>query len=233
MAAKGDALQDAIALLDTIISRLSTSSQNSSHPTTTPRISKEIQSHTTPSAIVSSMEIPGGVQEEMSEDFNKAHLQVGCVVSVDDHPVADKLYVCKVEVAKGEVRQVVAGLRKFLPSSKLLGKKVCLLLNLKPAKLAGQLSEAMILAGEVSNGSESPNVRILEPPQDASVGDRIYLEDSSPSSNPVKQLSSKIWEKIASRLSVDGGVANFNKRSMVTSSGLVMGHGLPDGAHVH
>lgn len=45
--------------------------------------------------------------------------------------------------------QVVAGLKKFVKVEELEGKKVCVILNLKPAKLAGQVSEAMILAGSV------------------------------------------------------------------------------------
>lgn len=194
-----------------------------------PSVSNETQ------PTISSLEAPDAAAygPDLSEDFDKAHLQVGCVVAVDDHPVAEKLYVCKVEIAKGEFKQVVAGLRKFIPSSELLGKKVCLVLNLKPAKLAGQLSEAMILAGEASEINTSLNVKVLQPPLDASVGDRIYLEGSVPSTKPAKQLSSKIWEKLAPLLSIHGGIAKFNKRSLVASSGVVTAPDLPDGASIH
>lgn len=249
MADHADALDDAIALLDTIISRLrAIHSSNPGHPTSLQaptqkevaekeRVSQSEKppvSHETQPTI-SSGEAPEAPANgpDLSEDFDKAHLQVGCVVSVDDHPVAEKLYVCKVEIAKGEFKQVVAGLRKFIPSSELLGKKVCLVLNLKPAKLAGQLSEAMILAGEASDINTSLNVKVLQPPLDASVGDRIYLEGSGPSTKPAKQLSSKIWEKLAPLLSIHGGIAKFNKRFLVTSSGVVTAPDLPDGASIH
>ncbi|KAG6541393.1 hypothetical protein Mapa_017171 [Marchantia paleacea] len=174
----------------------------------------------------------GSNVSENAENYDKAHLQVGLVQSVDDHPISEKLYICKVEIADGQVRQVVAGLKKFLAPSELQGKKVCVILNLKPAKLAGQLSEAMILAGDANvDGVET--VKVLEPPAEASVGDRVYLQGSSPSASPVKQLSSKIWEKVVPILKVEGGVATFDKVPLVTSSGVVQVPSLPDGAGIH
>lgn len=58
--------------------------------------------------------------------------------------------------------QVVAGLKKFVKVEELEGRKVCVILNLKPAKLAGQVSEAMILAGSIATpeGSEIVKVRL-------------------------------------------------------------------------
>ncbi|CAM6100050.1 unnamed protein product [Calypogeia fissa] len=166
-----------------------------------------------------------------AENFEKAHFQVGLVHSVADHPISEKLFICKVEVVPGEFRQVVAGLRKFIPANELQQKKVALILNLKPAKLAGQLSEAMILAGDVhADGIET--VKVLEPPSDASVGDRIYMEGSTPSASPAKQLSSKVWEKIVPLLKVEGGVATFDKMALVTSGGALK-VSLPDGANIH
>ncbi|CAM6114877.1 unnamed protein product [Calypogeia fissa] len=166
-----------------------------------------------------------------AENFEKAHFQVGLVHSVADHPISEKLFICKVEVAPGEFRQVVAGLRKFIPANELQQKKVALILNLKPAKLAGQLSEAMILAGDVhADGIET--VKVLEPPSDASAGDRIYVEGSTASAIPAKQLSSKVWEKIVPLLKVEGGVATFDKMTLVTSGGALKVP-LPDGANIH
>jgi tRNA-binding EMAP/Myf-like protein len=57
---------------------------------------------------------------------------------------------------------VVAGLRKFLSPPELLGRKVCLVRNLKPAKLAGQMSEAMILAGETSDSNGTLTVKVCQ-----------------------------------------------------------------------
>ncbi|KAI5065106.1 hypothetical protein GOP47_0019801 [Adiantum capillus-veneris] len=248
------ALDDAITFLDTLISRLRTSTPSSARKSvaekTLTALSNKISAPSeAPSGeafaeknqAVSSDNLsvpyqstsPSEVDRSDSvEDFDKAFLQVGQVVSVEDHPVADKLYVCKVEIAQDQSKQVVAGLKKFLPSSELLGKKVCLVLNLKPAKLAGQLSEAMILAGEAEIDG-SLNVKILQPPPNASVGDRIYMEGSAPSAKPAKQLSSKIWEKLLPLLHVQGGMAKFNERCLVTLSGAVTALDLPDGSSIH
>jgi methionine--tRNA ligase beta chain len=85
---------------------------------------------------------------EQEQDFAKSWLQVGRVTEIEDHPNSEKLIVVKVEIAPGEMRQVVAGLKKHVKKEDLLLKLVVLILNLKPAKLGGVASEAMILAGE-------------------------------------------------------------------------------------
>lgn len=167
---------------------------------------------------------------ETEEMFAKAQIQVGYVQEVSNHPISEKLFLCRVEVAKGETRQVVAGLRKFLPASELQGKKVCVVVNLKPAKLAGQLSEAMILAGEATEPNGQLIVKVLEPSPDASVGERIFTEAQETTSNPVKQLSSKVWEKIVSLLKVEAGIAKFDSKPLVTSSGSVKVPELPYGS---
>lgn len=167
---------------------------------------------------------------ETQEMFAKAQIQVGYVQEVSNHPISEKLFLCRVEVAKGETRQVVAGLRKFLPASELQGRKVGVVVNLKPAKLAGQLSEAMILAGEATEPNGQLIVKVLEPSPNASVGERIFTEAQEATSNPVKQLSSKVWEKIVSLLKVEAGIAKFDSKPLVTSSGSVKVPEIPHGS---
>ncbi|KAG0562414.1 hypothetical protein KC19_9G144000 [Ceratodon purpureus] len=115
---------------------------------------------------------------EQNDNFDKALMQVAVVQSVENHPNSEKLYVCKVDVGEGVVKQVVAGLKKFVTVGELEGKKVCVILNLKTAKLAGQVSEAMILAGSVATAEGSEIVKVLEPPSGAAPGDRIFQEVS-------------------------------------------------------
>lgn len=65
--------------------------------------------------------------------------------------------------------QVIAGLKNHLAADQLLGRSVCLIVNLKPAKLAGKVSEAMILAAVASQPDGSELVHPIQPPgQDAS-----------------------------------------------------------------
>ncbi len=62
------------------------------------------------------------------------------------------------------IGQVVAGLKKFVHEHELERRKVCVILNLKPAKLAGQVSEAMILAGSVPTPDGSEIVKVQSYP---------------------------------------------------------------------
>jgi methionyl-tRNA synthetase len=84
------------------------------------------------------------------DEFLKVKMKVGEIISVEDHPNADKLYLVKVDLGS-EVRQVVAGLKKHYSPEVLMNKKVVLVANLEPAKLRGEISEGMLLAAEKNN----------------------------------------------------------------------------------
>eukprot|EP01018_Ginkgo_biloba_P009647 Gb_29797 [translate_table: standard] len=249
----GSAMDNAIAYLDRLIDRISmhsimkdtTAAFSSQLPSSTHHHQETVLNSSASSGVHKERKTEAGskasdnaparmqpvdANSEMEEMFGKAQIQVGYVQQVSEHPIAEKLFICRVEVAKGEMRQVVAGLRKFLPASELQGKKVCVVVNLKPAKLAGQLSEAMILAGEASGTDGQLLVKVLEPPPDALVGERIFIEAGQATSTPVKQLSSKVWEKIVPLLRVEAGIAKFNGKPMITSTGSVKVPELPDGS---
>lgn len=82
------------------------------------------------------------------EDFQRLDLRVGKILSVDDHPKADKLYILKVDIGKGEVRQLVAGIRGHYKPQELLGKHVALIANLQPAVIRGVESQGMIFGAD-------------------------------------------------------------------------------------
>ena len=88
------------------------------------------------------------------EDFKKLEIKTALIESVEDHPNADKLYVLKVKVGDEE-RTVCAGIKKEYKKEDLIGKKVLILANLKPAKLRGIESQGMILAAEDKEGKIS------------------------------------------------------------------------------
>lgn len=83
-------------------------------------------------------------------------MRVAEIISVEDHPNADRLYVIQLDLA-GSRRQVVGGLKASYTKEELVGKKVILLANLKPVKLRGVLSQGMLLAE-----SQGDQVRLLE-----------------------------------------------------------------------
>jgi methionyl-tRNA synthetase len=80
------------------------------------------------------------------DDFSKIELTVGTVEKCEKHPSADKLLVSQVNIGK-EVRQIVSGIADFYKPEEMVGKKVIVVSNLKPATLRGIESQGMILAG--------------------------------------------------------------------------------------
>ncbi|MFR4555648.1 MAG: methionine--tRNA ligase subunit beta, partial [Peptoniphilus sp.] len=81
------------------------------------------------------------------DDFDKLDIRVAEVLDVEDHPKADKLFVLKLKVGDME-RQVVSGIKDHYKKEDLIGKKVLMIVNLKPIKLRGVESKGMILAAE-------------------------------------------------------------------------------------
>lgn len=162
------------------------------------------------------------------DGFAKAHLQVALVKSCEPHPNSDKLYVCQIEIAGGENRQVLTGLQKHLQAADIQGKLVCTITNLKKAKLAGTPSEAMILAGESADGGV---VKLVVPPAGAQPGERLFLDGGAPLEATPKTLSSKVWGAIVPHLDVRGGSACFGGKKIVTSQGVVSVP-MPDGSKV-
>ncbi len=91
-------------------------------------------------------------KEEISyDDFMKMQFQVGEVIACEAVAKSKKLLCSQVRVGS-QVKQIVSGIRKYYSPEEMVGKKVMVLVNLKPAKLAGVLSEGMLLCAENENG---------------------------------------------------------------------------------
>jgi len=79
-------------------------------------------------------------------DFEKVQLRVGHVLSAEEHPNADKLLVLQVDVGEARPRQICAGIKSAFTCADLVGKRVVVVVNLKPRKMRKLMSEGMILA---------------------------------------------------------------------------------------
>lgn len=86
------------------------------------------------------------------DDFMKMQFQVGEIIACEEVPKSKKLLCSKVRVGS-EVKQIVSGIKKYYSPEDMVGKKVMVLVNLKPAKLAGVLSEGMLLCAEDAEGN--------------------------------------------------------------------------------
>lgn len=92
-------------------------------------------------------------KEEISyDDFMKMQFQVGEIISCEVIPKSKKLLCSQVRIGS-QIKQIVSGIKQFYLPEEMVGKKVMVLVNLKPAKLAGVLSEGMLLCAEDAEGS--------------------------------------------------------------------------------
>lgn len=85
------------------------------------------------------------------EDFGKMQFQIGEILECEEVPKSKKLLCSKVRVGS-EIKQIVSGIKAHYKPEEMVGKKVMVLVNLKPAKLAGVLSEGMLLCAEDAEG---------------------------------------------------------------------------------
>ena len=86
------------------------------------------------------------------DDFMKMQFQVGEIISCEAVPKSKKLLCSQVKIGS-QVKQIVSGIRKYYTPEEMVGKKVMVLVNLKPANLAGVLSEGMLLCAEDAEGN--------------------------------------------------------------------------------
>ncbi|MCQ2081163.1 MAG: methionine--tRNA ligase [Lachnospiraceae bacterium] len=102
------------------------------------------------------------------DDFAKMQFQVGVILECEEVPKSKKLLCSKVQVGT-EVKQIVSGIKQYYKPEEMVGKKVMVLVNLKPATLAGVKSEGMLLCAEDENG----NLALMTPEKDMPAGAEI------------------------------------------------------------
>jgi len=168
-----------------------------------------------------------GGEEEKPVDVSRLDMRIGKIVEVEKHPDADALYVEKVDVGEEKPRTIVSGLVKHVPIEEMQGRIAVFLLNLKPAKMRGVMSEGMIMCANTPE-----KVEILVPPAGAQIGDKISFDGFEgqpdlPFMNPKK----KIFEAVQPEFLVNGeGVATYKGsffkiegKGLVTSPSVKLG----------
>ncbi|KAJ9587790.1 hypothetical protein L9F63_018773 [Diploptera punctata] len=130
--------------------------------------------------------------EEPPVDVGRLDFRVGRIISAKRHPDADSLYVEEIDVGEGKSRTVVSGLVKFVPVEELQDRLVVLLCNLKPVKMRGVTSEAMVMCA-----STPDKVEVLCPPEGCIPGDQVHVEGYPRLPDPVLNPKKKIFETVA------------------------------------
>ena len=141
-------------------------------------------------------------------------IRVGEIVRCWNHPDSEKLLCEEIDCGEEQARSIASGIRAFYSAEEFVGKKVMVLANLKDRKLAGFLSQGMVLCASSEDGSE---VKILEPPAGAENGDRVVfsgVENGEPASSS-QMKKKKILEKLAPMMKTDeNGVAFCGENGM-------------------
>ncbi len=102
------------------------------------------------------------------DDFGKMQFQVGEIIACEEVPKSKKLLCSQVKIGS-QTKQIVSGIKKYYSAEEMVGKKVMVLVNLKPAKLAGVLSEGMLLCAEDAEG----NLSLMTPEKEMPSGAEI------------------------------------------------------------
>ncbi|KAM4750165.1 aminoacyl tRNA synthase complex-interacting multifunctional protein 1a [Anableps anableps] len=137
-------------------------------------------------------------QEDAKVDVSRLDLRVGRIITAEKHPDADSLYVEQVDVGEAAPRTVVSGLVKHIPLEQMQNRMAVLLCNLKPAKMRGVVSQAMVMCA-----SSPDKVEILDPPSGSVPGDRVSVQGFP--GEPDKELNpkKKVWEQVQPELRTD------------------------------
>ena len=114
-------------------------------------------------------EAPEGIAYLDFETFMEVDLRVGKILTVEDHPNADRLFVVSIDDGTEQGRTICAGLKEFYSADEMVGKSVVFVANLKPRALRGVNSEGMMLAADDSNGT----VRLITIDGDISTGSQV------------------------------------------------------------
>ena len=102
------------------------------------------------------------------DDFAKLQFQVGEIVRCEEVPKSKKLLCSQVRIGS-QTRQILSGIKAYYSAEEMVGKKVMVVTNLKPARLAGMLSEGMLLCAEDAKG----NLALLTPEKEMPAGAEI------------------------------------------------------------
>ncbi|EFJ45517.1 hypothetical protein VOLCADRAFT_121172 [Volvox carteri f. nagariensis] len=143
--------------------------------------------------------------------------RVGRIIKVDKHPNADALYLEEIDVGEEKPRQVISGLRNFVPLEQMQDRVVVVVCNLKPAKMRDIMSYGMVLcASDDAHGKVEPVIV----PEGVPIGERLtvegYLGSPPEEINPKK----KILERLFPDMKTDeAGTPVYKGKPFMTSKG--------------
>uniref|UniRef100_A0A0N5C1M1 Methionine--tRNA ligase, cytoplasmic n=1 Tax=Strongyloides papillosus TaxID=174720 RepID=A0A0N5C1M1_STREA len=149
-----------------------------------------------------------------SIDIGRLDLRVGRIIDCKRHPDADALYLETIDLGEEKPRTVISGLVKFIPIEQMQNRLVVCLCNLKPAKMRGIESQAMVMCA-----STPEKVEIMEVDPSCKPGMRITCANYTSRPDAVLNPKKKIWEQVAPDLKVSSdGKATYKGELLLVDS---------------
>lgn len=162
--------------------------------------------------------------------FASLDIRVGVIKNVYKHPDSDKLYCEEIDVGDEELRPIASGLQKFYTLEQMQDRRVLVICNLKPAKLAGFKSHGMVLC---ASDESHEHVEFVEPPEGAKAGERVFIDSQSGEAISAAQVKKqKVWEQVSAELRTnDVYEATYKGEPIKTSAGACLVRSLK-GMHI-
>jgi len=154
--------------------------------------------------------------------FARLDIRVGRIVSAENHPNADSLFVEQIDLGEEHPRTIVSGLRKHYSLEEFVGHKCLVVVNLKPSPLRDIMSYGMVLAAKNEDQSV---VELVQWPEGSHLGERITYKDYDvwdiePDLEVNAKKKNSAWAKgVKSFCTNEGSVPCFDGQPLVTSAG--------------
>ena len=159
---------------------------------------------------------PKPVPANAPVDVSRLNLVVGTVLSVKRHPDAESLYVEEIDLGEDAPRQVVSGLVKHLTEEEVTGARVVCVSNMKPSKMRGVESAAMVLCGTNAEGK----TELVIPPTGTANGAKITVEGFIGDADDVLNPRKKVFETVSVDFTVSAeGVALYKDVPFAAAEG--------------
>jgi aminoacyl tRNA synthase complex-interacting multifunctional protein 1 len=150
---------------------------------------------------------------------------VGEITEMKTIEGSSNLFACEVDIGNDETRHIVTAARKFYTISKLTNKKVCVFANCQSGELFDHISQRILLGC----ATDDNHVELLEPPEEASAGDRIYFGSFSDEEAEGIGQNNRHWKRMQQFLKVDSqGNATYRDEEIYTDYGTVTAPNLRD-----
>ena len=150
--------------------------------------------------------------------FSRLKIVIGKVLSVENHPGADTIYIEKIDLGEESgPRQVLSGLRNHISIEEFTGKHVLVLANIKKSKLRGIDSHAMIFCAK-----HDATVELLTIDESVPLGDRLVVPEFDGPADPELRPNHKVWDMVSKsqRFTIgEDGYAQFDGHRLISSTG--------------